>query len=113
MPEITSESETFVASRWTAGNHFFPARITVTPEHVLRVKPRVFGSDEESIAIAKVASVHIKTGLFFSEIVIESSGGVDPIVSKGHRKADAKRIREKIEHFQARDAAARPDTAKA
>ena len=53
-----------------------------------------------SIGIQKVASVHIHTGLFWSEILIESSGGTDPISSHGHRKADAQRIKELIETYQ-------------
>ena len=35
-----------------------------------------------------------------ADIVIESSAGTDPITSHGHRKADAKRIRDLIESFQ-------------
>jgi hypothetical protein len=48
-----------------------------------------------------VASVHIKTGLIWSAILIESSGGTDPLASRGHRKADAMRIKELIENAQA------------
>lgn len=92
--------ETFVASRWSKGNLFFPTRIVVSPLHVSRVKKRLFGSSEESISIAQVASVKISTGIFWSDIVIESTGGTDPITSHGHRKADALRIRELVERFQ-------------
>ena len=95
------DSETFTASRWTKGNLFFPVRIIVTPQHVSRIKSRLFGSNEESIPISKVASVHISTGVFWAEIVIESTGGTDPITSHGHRKADAQRIRDLIESYQA------------
>ncbi len=70
---MSNNAETFAASRWTKGNLFFPTRITVTPQHVSRVKPRLFGSSEESIAIGKVAS---------------------------DRKADAQRIRDLIEAYQ-------------
>ncbi len=91
----------FIASRWTKGNFLFPTRIVVNPLHVSRVKPRLFGSSEESIAIAQVASVRIKTGVIWSEICIESSGGTDPITSHGHRKADAQRIRDLVESYQA------------
>jgi hypothetical protein len=69
--------------------------------HVSRVKPRLFGSNEESIAMAQVASVRISTGILWSDICIESSGGTDPITSHGHRKADAQRIRDLIESYQA------------
>ena len=97
----SSPSETFSASRWTHGNFFFPTRLVVSPQRVTRVKSRLFGSNEESIAMSKVASVHISTGVFWSEIRIESSGGTDPISSHGHRKADAQRIRDLIETYQA------------
>ena len=96
-----SAGETFSASRWTRGNRIFPTRIVVTPLHVSRVKPRLFGSSEESIAINQVASVQIKTGVIWSEICIDSTGGADPITSHGHRKRDAIRIRELIESYQA------------
>ena len=93
--------DTFAASRWTQGNFFFPTRLIITPQRVARVKSRLFGSNEESIAMSKIASVHISTGVFWSEIVIESTGGTDPITSHGHRKADAQRIRDLIETYQA------------
>lgn len=98
---IQNPGESFAASRWTRGNHIFPTRIVVTPLHVSRVKPRLFGRTEESIAINQVASVQIKTGVIWSEIRIDSTGGADPITSHGHRKSDALRIRELIESYQA------------
>lgn len=100
-PNPTPSEESFVASRWTKGNLFFPTRIVVGPLHVSRVKKRLFGSTEESISISQVASVKISTGVFWSDILIESTGGSDPITSHGHRKADAVRIRELVESFQA------------
>jgi len=108
MVDPVPQTETFVASRWTRGNLLFPTRIVVTPEHVLRVKPRLFGSNQESIAIGKVASVQISTGLVWSEIRIDSSGGTTPILSHGHRKRDAERIRDLIEKLQTTRAGARP-----
>ena len=100
-PMDSSPAETFTASRWTQGNFFFPTRLVISPQRVARVKSRLFGSNEESIAMLKIASVHISTGVFWSEIVIESTGGTDPITSHGHRKADAQRIRGLIEQYQA------------
>ncbi len=98
----STQSATFSASRWTRGNHIFPTRIVVTPLHVSRVKSRMFGTTEESIAISQVASVEIKTGVIWSEIRIDSTGGAEPITSHGHSKGDAIRIREMIETYQAR-----------
>ena len=94
--------ETFAASRWTKGNLWFPTRIVVNPLRVSRVKRRLFGSNEESISISQVASVKISTGIFWSDILIESTGGTDPIASHGHRKADAVRIRDLVETYQVR-----------
>ncbi len=93
-------SEIFQASRWTRGNFLFPTVIEVTDQAVVRHKRSWFSRDEMSISITKVASVHIKTGLIWSDILIESSGGSDPLASHGHTKADARRIRELIEAAQ-------------
>jgi hypothetical protein len=100
-PNSAASEETFSASRWTRGNLWFPTRIVVSPLRVSRVKRRLFGSTEESISTSQVASVKISTGIFWSDILIESTGGTDPIASHGHRKADALRIRDLVEGFQA------------
>ena len=100
-PNPAASDEIFTASRWTRGNFWFPTRIVVSPLRVSRVKRRLFGSNEESIAISQVASVKISTGVVWSDILIESTGGNDPITSHGHRKADALRIRDLVESFQA------------
>ncbi len=99
-PMDSSPSETFTASRWTKGNFLFPTKLVVSPQRVIRVKSRMFGSNEESIPISKVASVHISTGMIWSDIVIESTGGTDPITSHGHGKKDAQRIRDLVETYQ-------------
>src|ERR1700690_3248310 len=97
----SSPAETFTASRWTQGNFLFPTKLVISPQRVSRLKSRFFGSNEETIPMSKIASVHISTGVFWSEIVIESTGGTDPITSHGHRKKDAQRIRDLIEQYQA------------
>ena len=95
------DTETFQASRWTKGNFLFPTVIEVSDRAVVRRKRSWFRRDEISISIFKVASVHIKTGIIWSDILIESSGGSDPLASHGHRKSDAQRIKELIEEYQA------------
>lgn len=94
-------TEHFHASRWTRGNLFFPTVIEVSDKAVTRRKRSWFGHDEISVSLSKVASVHIHTGLIWSDILIESSGGSDPLTSHGHRKADALRIQALIEGYQA------------
>src|SRR3954469_23297282 len=101
-------TETFKASRWTKGNLFFPTHLDVSEKSVTRRKRSLFKLDEMSMSVSKVASVHITTGMIWSEILIESSGGSDPIRSHGHHKDDARRIKEIIENAQA-DYARRPD----
>jgi hypothetical protein len=96
------DSEIFRASRWTRGNHLFPTVIEVTDRAVIRHKRSWFHKDLISFSINKVASVHIKTGLIWSDILIESSGGTDPLASHGHTKADAQRIRALVEAAQGR-----------
>jgi hypothetical protein len=94
-------SELFQASRWTKGNLLFPTVIEVSDKSITRRKRSWFSQDEISVSMSKVASVHIKTGVFWSDILIESSGGSDPLASHGHRKADAIRIKELVEGYQA------------
>lgn len=93
-------TETFTASRWTKGNLFFPTVIEVNDTAVIRQKPGMFSSNEMTIHLQKIASVHIEAGLFWADILIESTGGTDPIVSHGHRKDDARRIKQLIELAQ-------------
>ena len=93
-------SEKFRASRWTRGNFLFPTVIEASDRAVIRHKRSWFSKDEISISISKVASVHIKTGIIWADILIESSGGSDPLESHGHRKADARRIRELVQVAQ-------------
>ena len=95
-------TETFHASRWTSGNHLFTTVIDVTDTAVVRRKRSWFTVNEISIHLSKVASVRIETGLLWSDITVESTGGSDPLTSHGHTKADARRIKELIEAAQSR-----------
>ena len=97
---MEKDNHVFTASRWTSGNLIFPVRIEVNQDRVTRIKPKLFGSNEESISIAKVASVNIQTGLIWSDVRIDSEGGSNPIVSHGHSKNDARTIRDLIERLQ-------------
>jgi hypothetical protein len=97
---MSDEAEVFTASRLTTGNLVFPVRIVITPQRVSRVKPRLIGSEEESIPMSKVASVQINTGLIWADVRIDSTGGTNPITSHGHTKGDARRMRDLIERYQ-------------
>lgn len=102
-------TELFQASRWTKGNLFSPTIIEVSEKSVTRRRRTLFSRDEISVSISKVASVHIRTGMVWSEILIESSGGSDPLTSHGHSRTDAVRIKELIETYQAQYARRSPD----
>ncbi len=93
-------TETFKASRWTKGNHLFATVIEVTDAAVVRRKRAWLTVNEISIHLSKVASVRIDTGVLWSDILVESTGGSDPLTSHGHTKADAQRIKELIEAAQ-------------
>ncbi|HTL97978.1 MAG TPA: hypothetical protein VL181_04140 [Holophagaceae bacterium] len=95
-------SEVFKASRWTKGNRLFRTVIEVGDQSVVRRKRSWFSVNEMSIHISKVASVRIDTGLLFADVLIESTGGSDPLASHGHSKSDARRMKELIEQGQSR-----------
>jgi hypothetical protein len=90
----------FRASRFSRGNLFFPTQVAVTPASVVHYKPELFGGREHSMHIAHVASVLIDRNLFFSDVLIESTGGTSPVRCHGHRKADAVEMKQRIEQFQ-------------
>ena len=95
-----ASGEIFRASRLTAGNRVFPTQVIVTPQSVVHFTPQWIGRYEHSIHIAHVSSVRIDTGLLFSDVVVETTGGSDSIRCRGHRKGDAVRIKQLIEQFQ-------------
>jgi hypothetical protein len=103
--------DVFRASRWSRGNRLFPTQVMVSPTSVVHYTPQWVGRLEHTIHIAHVASVRIDTKLFFSDIFIETSGGVSPISCYGHYKTDAVRIKTLIDRYQSeyfRPAASEP-----
>ena len=90
----------FRASRWSRGNHVFPTQVAITPTNVVHYTPQWIGRREQSIHMAHVASVEIDTNLFFSNVVIETSGGSEPVRCHGHRKRDAIEMKRLINEYQ-------------
>ncbi len=90
----------FRASRFSRGNVLFPTQVGVTPTSIVHFTPQLFGGREQSIHMAHVASVLIERNLFFSDVMIETSGGASPVRCHGHRKADAVEMKRLIEQFQ-------------
>jgi hypothetical protein len=90
----------FRASRFSRGNFLFPTQVAVNPASIVHFTPELFGGREQSIHMAHVASVRVDRNLFFSNILIETSGGASPVRCHGHRKRDATRMKNLIEQFQ-------------
>jgi hypothetical protein len=95
-----AKGDIFRASRWSSGNRLFPTQVLITPAAVVHYTPQIVGRREQSIHLAHVSSVGIDTGLFLSNVVIETSGGAAPIRCHGHRKRDAVRMKALIEEHQ-------------
>ena len=95
-----SAGDVFRASRLSGGNHLFPTQVLITPTSVVQYTPRWIGRQEETIHMAHIASVKIATGVLLSDVLIETSGGSDPIVCHGHHKGDASRMKTLIEQYQ-------------
>jgi uncharacterized membrane protein YqiK len=90
----------FRASRLSSGNRLFPTQVQITPTAIVHHTPRWVGRTEHSIHVAHVASVRVDTGVLFSDVYIETSGGASPVKCHGHRKRDALEMKRLIEQFQ-------------
>ena len=98
---FTKDVPVFRASRWTQGNRIWPTQVAVFPNRVVRYTPRLFGHFEETIGIDQVASVSVDSSLIFGDVIIETTGGSQPIRCHGHRRRDAEEIRRQITESQA------------
>src|SRR5512138_2696313 len=90
----------FRASRLSSGNRLFPTQVQITPTAIVHHTPQFIGRSEHSIHVAHVASVRVDTGMLFSDVYIETSGGSSPVKCHGHRKRDALEMKRLIEQFQ-------------
>jgi hypothetical protein len=90
----------FRASRLSRGNLWFPTQVSITPHAVVHFTPELVGGREHSMHISHVASVLIDRNLFFSDVLIESTGGTSAVRCHGHRKADAIEMKRLIEQYQ-------------
>jgi hypothetical protein len=95
-----ASGDVFRASRLSSGNHLFPTQVLITPTSVVQYTARWIGRSEEAIHMAHIASVKIETGVLLSNVLIETSGGSEPITCHGHWKGDAARMKTLIEGYQ-------------
>jgi hypothetical protein len=87
----------FVASRWSGDdNAVFPDRLEIERTCVTYFKGTVVGYRKSIIPRERIASVHMRSGLLFANIIIESFGGRE-IVARGFSKSDARRVVELLE----------------
>ena len=93
-------AQQYVSSRFTSGNLFFPDTLSVESDGVHYQKRKLLGSSEEVINFRHISSMRIQTGILFASLVIETSGGSQPIVMIGLSKSDAKEIKESIHRLQ-------------
>lgn len=83
---------TFVASRWSGDdNAVFPDRLEIDDSLITYFKGTVVGYHKSVMPRNCVASAHVRSGLIFADIVIESSGGRE-IVARGFTKRDARSV---------------------
>jgi hypothetical protein len=95
-----AQGDVFRASRLSSGNRIFPTQVGITSTSVVQFTPQWIGKVEETIHMAHVSSVKIDTGVLFSDVLIETSGGSHPIRCHGHRKGDAVQMKALIERYQ-------------
>ena len=95
-----SKGDVFRASRLSSGNRIFPTQVLITPTSVVQYTPSWIGREEKTIHMAHLSSVKVDTGVLLSNVLIETSGGSHPIDCHGHRKGDARAMKELIGRYQ-------------
>ena len=95
-----AQGAVFRASRLSKGNRLLPTQVLITSSAVVQHTPGWIGKEEESIHMAHISSVKVQTGLMLSDVLIETSGGANPIRCHGHRKGDAIEMKRLIELHQ-------------
>ena len=99
---ILIEEKTYQSSRWTSGNLFFQDALILASDGIIFRKGNLFGSREEHISYNAVASFRINNGILFSNVLIETTGGSQPIIVNGLWKSEAKEIQDTLRAFQRR-----------
>jgi hypothetical protein len=82
---------TYTAHRLSSDNTLFPDRIEIDAANVTYYKGYVFGYKSTVIARSNIASVSVGAGIFFANVIIESTGG-GRVVASGFRKSDARAV---------------------
>ena len=98
---FTGEKPVVRASRFTSTNHVFPVQVAVFADRVSSYKPSFLGHTEYSITLRQIASVKVKAGPVFADVVIDTTGGSPPVTIHGLWKGDAAQLATTIAAAQA------------
>ena len=90
----------FRASRLSSGNHLFPTQVLIYADqrravHAALDRPAGRNDPHGAHRVGED-----RDRLLLSDVLIETSGGTDPIACHGHRKGDAARMKALIEQYQ-------------
>lgn len=83
---------TFIANRWSGNdNAVFPDRLEIDTSIITYFKGTVVGYHKFVIPRDRVASIHLRSGLIFADVIIETFGG-QVVIARGFTKRDARTI---------------------
>jgi hypothetical protein len=99
----------FSSSRWTFGNFFFPDKLVLNTDEVVFKKSHLIGGEEESIRYEQIASVSVQSGVFFAELLFETTGGSEPVFLNGLWKGTAQRAKAELQARIRSRTSGRPD----
>ena len=101
--------ERYTASRLTAGNRIFPARLVIDDSGVTLRQPALFSGKETSIPYSRIASVNISCPVVgYSTIHIQTTGE-GMITVHGFLRSEVEAMKAAIlERINAADAVRRP-----
>lgn len=100
---------TYGSSRLTFGNFFFPDKLILNSDHVIFKKSHLIGGEEESIRYEQIASVSVQSGVFFADLLFETTGGSEPVFLNGLWKLTASRAKAELQARIRSNTSAKPD----
>ena len=90
----------YTSNRLTGGNAVFPDKVIVDDDGIHFIKSGLLKKDEEIISYNQIASVKISSKILFSDVLIETSGGSQPVFINGLSKRDAQEIKQLIKQYR-------------
>jgi len=99
----------YSSSRLTFGNFFFPDKLVLNHDHVVFRKSHLIGGEEESIRYEQIASVSVQSGVFFADLLFETTGGSEPVFLNGLWKGTASKAKIELQARIRANTSAKPD----